>query len=34
MCQLLQEGVAVVFGPQSPQTANLVQSVCDALEVS
>ncbi|CAL8109951.1 unnamed protein product [Orchesella dallaii] len=33
VCQLLQEGIAVVFGPQSPQTANLVQSVCDALEV-
>jgi glutamate receptor, ionotropic, invertebrate len=33
VCQLLQEGVAVIIGPQSPPSASHVQSVCDAVHV-
>lgn len=33
MCHLLRTGVAAIFGPQSPQTASHVQSICDTMEV-
>lgn len=33
VCQLLNDGVAAIIGPQSPQSASYVQSVCDAVEV-
>lgn len=33
MCELLSEGVVAVLGPQSPDTADLVQSVCDTMEI-
>lgn len=33
VCQLLRTGVAGIFGPQSENTANHVQSICDAMEI-
>ncbi|XP_069951037.1 glutamate receptor ionotropic, kainate 2 isoform X4 [Cherax quadricarinatus] len=33
VCKLLRSGVAAIFGPQSENTANHVQSICDAMEV-
>lgn len=33
VCHLLRTGVAAIFGPQSPQTASHVQSICDTMEV-
>ncbi|XP_046669515.1 glutamate receptor ionotropic, kainate 2-like [Homalodisca vitripennis] len=33
VCELLSEGVAGVFGPQSPDTTDHVQSVCDTKEI-
>ncbi|KAK7026645.1 hypothetical protein SK128_015457 [Halocaridina rubra] len=33
VCMLLRTGVAAIFGPQSENTANHVQSICDAMEV-
>ncbi|XP_064086755.1 glutamate receptor ionotropic, kainate 2-like isoform X4 [Macrobrachium nipponense] len=33
VCKLLRNGVAGIFGPQSENTANHVQSICDAKEV-
>lgn len=33
VCHLLRNSVAAIFGPQSENTANHVQSICDALEV-
>ena len=33
VCHLLRTGVAAIFGPQSPQTARHVQSICDTMEV-
>ncbi|XP_066979529.1 glutamate receptor ionotropic, kainate 2-like isoform X4 [Macrobrachium rosenbergii] len=33
VCKLLRNGVAAIFGPQSENTANHVQSICDAKEV-
>ncbi|XP_069947297.1 glutamate receptor ionotropic, kainate 2 isoform X3 [Cherax quadricarinatus] len=33
VCSLLKSGVAAIFGPQSGQTSDHVQSICDALEI-
>ncbi|XP_045623949.1 glutamate receptor ionotropic, kainate 2 isoform X4 [Procambarus clarkii] len=33
VCKLLRSGVAAIFGPNSENTANHVQSICDAMEV-
>jgi Receptor family ligand binding region len=33
VCHLLKTGVAAIFGPQSPQTASHVQSICDTMEI-
>ncbi|KAF4521436.1 hypothetical protein B566_EDAN010593 [Ephemera danica] len=33
VCHLLRSGVAAIFGPQSPQTASHVQSICDTMEI-
>ncbi|XP_069951466.1 glutamate receptor ionotropic, kainate 2-like [Cherax quadricarinatus] len=33
VCSLLNTGVAAIFGPQSGQTSDHVQSICDALEI-
>lgn len=33
VCYLLRSGVAAIFGPQSPQTASHVQSICDTMEI-
>lgn len=33
VCSVLQEGVAAIFGPENPETASHVQSICDAFEV-
>ncbi|XP_068243537.1 glutamate receptor ionotropic, kainate 2-like isoform X3 [Palaemon carinicauda] len=33
VCKLLRNGVAAIFGPQSENTANHVQSICDAKEI-
>ena len=33
VCELLRIGVAGIFGPQSENTANHVQSISDAMEV-
>ncbi|XP_065349447.1 glutamate receptor ionotropic, kainate 2-like [Cloeon dipterum] len=33
VCELMQTGVSGVFGPQSEDTAEHVQSVCDTMEV-
>lgn len=33
VCHLLRTGVAAIFGPQSPQTASHVQSICDTMEI-
>ncbi len=33
VCQLLNDGVAAVIGPQSSPSASHVQSVCDVMEV-
>ncbi|CAH1126003.1 unnamed protein product [Ceutorhynchus assimilis] len=33
VCHLLRQGVAAIFGPQSPHTASHVQSICDTMEI-
>lgn len=33
VCELMSTGVAGIFGPQSEDTAEHVQSVCDTMEV-
>lgn len=33
MCGLLKNGVAGIFGPSSCVTSDIVQSICDALEI-
>lgn len=33
MCQLLDKGVAAIFGPLTSPTSITVQSVCDAVEI-
>ncbi|XP_071521274.1 glutamate receptor ionotropic, kainate 2-like isoform X2 [Panulirus ornatus] len=33
VCNLVNSGVAAIFGPQSGQTSAHVQSICDALEI-
>lgn len=33
VCQLMQEGLAGIFGPDSSETALHVQSICDAKEI-
>lgn len=33
MCDLLSEGMAAMFGPQSSEGSAAVQSTCDVLEV-
>ncbi|XP_050309100.1 glutamate receptor ionotropic, kainate 2 isoform X3 [Anthonomus grandis grandis] len=33
VCHLLRNGVAAIFGPQSPHTASHVQSICDTMEI-
>lgn len=30
---MMREGIAAIFGPQSPEAASHVQSVCDAFEI-
>ena len=33
MCHSLSQGVAALFGPNSPYTAHHVQSICDSKEI-
>ncbi|CAL8109948.1 unnamed protein product [Orchesella dallaii] len=33
VCQMMTEGIAAIFGPQSPEAASHVQSICDAFEI-
>lgn len=33
ICRLIQDGVAVIFGPKSPSCSALVQSTCHAMEI-
>ena len=33
MCHSLTQGVAALFGPNSPYTAHHVQSICDSKEI-
>lgn len=30
---MMREGIAAIFGPQSPEAASHVQSICDAFEI-
>lgn len=32
-CELVNNGVAGIFGPQDKSTANHVQSMCDTLDI-
>ncbi|KAL0275560.1 UNVERIFIED_CONTAM: hypothetical protein PYX00_003377 [Menopon gallinae] len=33
VCEMISTGVAAIFGPESPETATHVQSICDAKEI-
>ena len=33
VCSVLQEGITAIFGPENPETASHVQSICDAFEI-
>ncbi|XP_037082452.1 glutamate receptor ionotropic, kainate 2-like, partial [Pollicipes pollicipes] len=33
VCSLMEQGVAAIFGPQTPSTSAHVQSICDAMEM-
>ena len=33
VCALMEQGVAAIFGPQTPSTSAHVQSICDAMEM-
>lgn len=33
VCSVVEDGVAVVFGPRAPSSVGIVQSVCETLEL-
>ena len=33
MCKLLNEGIAGIFGPQTPEAASHTQALCDKFDV-
>jgi hypothetical protein len=33
VCKLLREGIAGIFGPQSPEAASHTQALCDKFDI-